>query len=283
MRIIATVEEMQQVANEIRLQQKKICIIPTMGYFHEGHLSLVRIGKQNADIIVTTIFVNPAQFAPSEDFNNYPRNIERDKRLAESCGVDILFIPSVDEIYPRDYKTFIEVEQLTEVLEGKFRSTHFRGVTTVVAKLFNIIKPHVAIFGQKDAQQAIVIKKMVRDLNYGIDIAIAPIVRESDGLAMSSRNVYLNITERTESLILFQSLQLAKHLIENGERSCTKIISEMTKLITSKPSAKIDYISIADSETLKEYLALHSADRVLISLAVRIGKTRLIDNTLITI
>jgi len=283
MKIISEISKMQQTSDEFRLQGRNIALVPTMGYLHNGHLELIKVAKQNADVVITTLFVNPTQFGPSEDFNKYPRDVERDKKLAESVGTDVLFIPTQNEMYPADYLTYVEVEKITKVLEGKFRPSHFRGVATVVAKLFNITKPHIAVFGQKDAQQAVVIKQMVRDLNFDIKIIVVPIVRETDGLAMSSRNVYLTSTERSESIVLFQSLQLAKQLIEKGERNCNKIISEMTKLISTKPSASIDYISIADAGTLQEFTNLKSGDNVLISLAVRFGATRLIDNITLNI
>ena len=283
MKIISEISKMQQTSDEFRRQGRNIALVPTMGYLHNGHLELIKVAKQNADVVITTLFVNPTQFGPSEDFNKYPRDVERDKKLAESVGTDVLFIPTQNEMYPADYLTYVEVEKITKVLEGKFRPSHFRGVATVVAKLFNITKPHIAVFGQKDAQQAVVIKQMVRDLNFDIKIIVVPIVRETDGLAMSSRNVYLTSTERSESIVLFQSLQLAKQLIEKGERNCNKIISEMTKLISTKPSASIDYISIADAGTLQEFTNLKSGDNVLISLAVRFGATRLIDNITLNI
>ena len=283
MKIVETIREMQRTADEIRLQGKKIGVVPTMGYLHEGHLSLIRIAKQHADVIITTIFVNPTQFAPGEDFEKYPRDLEHDKRLAESAEADILFIPTTQEMYPDDYLTFVEVEKLTKVLEGKSRPTHFRGVTTVVAKLLNITKPHAAVFGQKDAQQAIIIQRMIKDLNFDIEVIVAPLVRENDGLAVSSRNVYLSPSERGENAVLFQSLQLAKQLIKQGERRCTTILAEMTQLINSRPSAHIDYVSLADPTTLQELSTLQDHDTVLVSMAVRIGATRLIDNVVVIV
>jgi len=282
MKVITTICEMQQAADELRKLGKKIGVVPTMGYLHDGHLSLISLAKQHADVIITTLFVNPTQFGPTEDFEKYPRNFERDKKLAESAGTDILFVPSKEEMYPSDHLTNINVERITSVLEGKIRPTHFRGVTTIVAKLFNITKPHIAVLGQKDAQQSIVIQRMVEDLDFDIKIIIAPTVRESDGLAMSSRNVYLSATERKESTVLYQSLQLAKRLIDEGERDCSIIISDMSKLITSKPSARIDYVSISDASSLEELVTLRPAGNILISLAVRIGTTRLIDNIIFT-
>jgi len=265
------------------LQGKRIGVVPTMGYLHDGHLSLIRIARTRADVVITTIFVNPTQFAPHEDFASYPRDLERDKRLAESAGTDYLFVPEMQEMYPEGYKTYVEVEDLTRVLEGRSRPTHFRGVTTVVTKLFHITKPHVAVFGQKDAQQAAVIKQMVKDLDFGIDIVVGPIVREQDGLAMSSRNVYLSPSERADATVLYESLLLAEKLIKQGVRDSARIIGEMKNLIASKPTAKIDYISTADARTLQEVSQLRSGDTVLISLALRIGTTRLIDNVQLTI
>ena len=198
-----------------------------MGYLHEGHLSLIKVARGKSDIIVVTIFVNPTQFAPSEDFERYPRDFEGDRRLAEEAGCDILFAPETSDMFPEEFLTYIEVEKLSRILEGKSRPTHFRGVTTVVGKIFNITKPHVAVFGQKDAQQATIIKRMVRDLNFDTEIIVAPIVRESDGLAMSSRNVYLNPEERKDALVLRRALDLAGKLIQDGERDAKKIIQQL--------------------------------------------------------
>jgi len=282
MMIVTTISEMQQIADDYRRNGKKIGIVPTMGCLHEGHLSLINLAKHHADVVITTLFVNPSQFGPTEDFEKYPRDFERDNKLAESAGTDILFVPSKEDMYPSDHLTNINVERITDVLEGKIRPTHFRGVATVVGKLFNITKPHIAVFGQKDAQQTVVIQQMVKDLNNDIKIIIAPTVRESDGLAMSSRNVYLSTTERNESAVLYQSLQLAKQLIDEGERNCSTIISEMTKLITSKPSAKIDYVLISNASSLEELVTLQTGCKILVSLAVRFGTTRLIDNIIHT-
>lgn len=283
MKVITNIKEMQYTSDVFRLQGKRIGAVLTMGYLHEGHLSLVKIAKEHSDVVIMTLFVNPMQFAPNEDFEKYPRDVEGDKMLAEHAGVDILFVPSVEQVYPKDYLTYVETEKITKVLEGKFRQTHFRGVTTVVAKLFNITKPHVAVFGQKDAQQLVVIKQMVKDLNFDIEIITAPIVREPDGLAMSSRNVYLSEEERKQALVLSQSLKLATDVIAKGERQSSKIIDAMMKLITAQPSASIDYISLAHPERLEERETLVDGETVLISLAVRIGKTRLIDNVVVKV
>jgi pantoate--beta-alanine ligase len=283
MRIISKVKEIQKVADELRKEGKIIGVVPTMGYLHEGHLSLIRLAKEKSDVVITTIFVNPLQFAPNEDYDRYPRDFERDVKLAQSAGCDIIFHPSVEEMYPQNFLTYVEVDKLTKVLEGEFRPTHFRGVTTVVAKLFNITKPHIAVFGQKDAQQALIIKQMVRDLNFDIEIIVAPIVREPDGLAMSSRNVYLSDSERKDATVLYESLKLAEKLIENGERNSKNIILKMEELIKSKPTAKIDYIAIVEPETLEKVETLSEGKEYLIALAVRIGSTRLIDNTIVKI
>jgi pantoate--beta-alanine ligase len=283
MRIISKVKEMQKVADELRKEGKIIGVVPTMGYLHEGHLSLIRLAKEKSDVVITTIFVNPLQFAPNEDYDRYPRDFERDVKLAQSAGCDIIFHPSVEEMYPQNFLTYVEVDKLTKVLEGEFRPTHFRGVTTVVAKLFNITKPHIAVFGQKDAQQALIIKQMVRDLNFDIEIIVAPIIREPDGLAMSSRNVYLSDSERKDATVLYESLKLAEKLIENGERNSKNIILKMEELIKSKPTAKIDYIAIVEPETLEKVETLSEGKKYLIALAVRIGSTRLIDNTIVKI
>jgi pantoate--beta-alanine ligase len=283
MKIISGIGEMQNIANDLRRSGKRIGVVPTMGFLHEGHLSLIRVARQQADIVITTIFVNPTQFGPHEDFEKYPRNIERDTHLAESAGSDILFTPAVTDMYPDFYRTYVGVEKMTEVLEGKIRPTHFRGVTTIVAKLFNITQPDVAVFGQKDAQQSVVIRRMVSDLNFEINIIVAPIVREPDGLAMSSRNVYLSPAERKESTVLHRSLLHAKSCIEKGERQSSVIVAEMMKIISTSPLARVDYISIANPETLDEISLTKPGEAILVSLAVRFGATRLLDNALINI
>jgi pantoate--beta-alanine ligase len=281
MKIISSLREMQSAAEELRLQGKRIGLVPTMGYLHEGHLSLVKIAREKSNVVILSIFVNPTQFGPEEDFEKYPRDLERDRRLAESAGCDILFVPEVAEMYGDGYLTFVEVEELSSVLEGKFRPTHFRGVTTVVAKLLNLTKPHVAVFGQKDAQQAVIIKKMVSDLNFDVEIAVAPIVREPDGLALSSRNVYLSPEEKRDALVLKESLGMAESMVQKGEREARKLLKGMEALIRSKKTAKLDYVAIVDSESLRPVDTLLRGQKVLVAVAARIGKTRLIDNTLI--
>ena len=265
---------------EIRALRQKLSgtvgFIPTMGYLHEAHLALVKQARAENSAVIVSIYVNPAQFGPGEDFGAYPRDLNRDLELLRGEGVDIVFVPSDDEMYPAEFSSWVDVEKVTERLEGASRPGHFRGVATVVTKLFNIVQPSRAYFGQKDAQQVMVIKRMVADLNMGIEIVVVPTLRESDGLAMSSRNIYLSLKERQAATILFRALTLARQLTQGGEKDAGKIRRQMTSLIQKEPLAQIDYVSIADAETLEELSLL---DRpALASLAVRIGKTRLIDN-----
>ena len=268
---------------EVRALRQKLSgtvgFVPTMGYLHEGHLALVKQARIENSAVIVSIYVNPTQFGPREDFGAYPRDLNRDLELLKGGGVDIVFVPSDDEMYPPEFSSWVNVEKVTEQLEGAARPGHFRGVATVVAKLFNIVQPSRAYFGQKDAQQVMVIKRMVADLNMGIEIVVVPTLRESDGLAMSSRNIYLSPKERQAAMILFKTLTLARQLRRGGEKDAEEIRRQMTALIQKEPLAQIDYVSIADAETLEE---LSLIDRpALASLAVRIGKTRLIDNTLL--
>jgi pantoate--beta-alanine ligase len=249
-----------------------------MGALHEGHLSLIRQAKLDNDVVIISIFVNPIQFVQGEDYETYPRDFSKDKELAKKVGVDIIFYPDVKEMYPETLLTFVNVERLTEGLCGKFRPGHFRGVTTVVTKLFNIVKPHQSYFGQKDYQQALVIKRMIKDLNFDLKIVIMPIVRDKDGLALSSRNAYLNDKERKAALILYKSLQKAKELLDSGERQAKKIITEMNNLISTEKLAKTQYIEIVDNRTLNSVEVIEK--EILIALAVTIGNARLIDNML---
>lgn len=279
MEVVRDPKELHKLSHRIRREGKKIGFVPTMGYLHQGHLSLIKRCKEKSDFVVVSIFVNPTQFGPDEDYNRYPRDFDRDKELLEKEGVDVIFYPDKKSMYPENYSTYVRVKGLTEVLCGRSRPGHFEGVTTVVTKLFNIVKPDVAVFGQKDAQQAFVIKRMVRDLNFDIEIDVAPIVREIDGLAMSSRNIYLSEEERREATILYESLKRAKELIERGERDARRIIKEMGRMISEKPRARIDYISIVETENLREVEEIEG--EVLIALAVWFGKARLIDNIII--
>jgi pantoate--beta-alanine ligase len=251
-------------------------LVPTMGYLHEGHLQLAMRAKSENAVAVATIFVNPTQFGPGEDFKSYPRDLDRDLSLLEKVRADIVFVPTDTDMYPADYDTRVEVAGITAKLEGKSRPSHFQGVTTVCNKLFNIIQPDRAYFGQKDAQQVIVIQKMVYDLNMNLEVIVCPTVRESDGLAMSSRNTYLNGEERVSAVVLYKSLCMAKDMYDSGERDAAVIRQAMRNLISGEPAAKIDYISIADAATLDEADII--GGKVLVSLAVRLGKPRLIDN-----
>ncbi len=253
--------------------------VPTMGYLHDGHLALVKQARAENSIVVVSIFVNPTQFGPAEDFKTYPRNTERDLAMLRKERTDIVFMPAAEEMYPEGFNSWVDVEKVTDRLEGNCRPGHFKGVATVVAKLFNIVEPTRAYFGQKDAQQALVIKKMVADLNMNLEVIVAPTVRESDGLAMSSRNVYLNPQERQSATILFKALTLAQNLWGRGERNAEHIRQEMTFIISKEPLAKIEYVSIADAKTLEELTEIDKP--ALASLAVKVGKTRLIDNMLL--
>jgi len=251
-------------------------LVPTMGYLHEGHLSLIRQAKEECQHVVVSIFVNPIQFGVNEDLSKYPRDLDRDLSLIEPLGVDLVWNPTAEIMYPPSYQTWVEVEAITRLLEGAMRPTHFKGVTTVVAKLFNAVQPHKAYFGQKDAQQAAVIRQMVRDLNFPIDIVVCPIVREADGLAMSSRNKYLEGDDRKAATVLFRALSAAKSAYEEGERNAEKLRGKMKKVLESEPRAQIQYVSCADYDSLEELDVVKG--KTLLSMAVLLGKTRLIDN-----
>ncbi|MDD5291559.1 MAG: pantoate--beta-alanine ligase [Candidatus Omnitrophica bacterium] len=278
MKIISSPRLLQKEIIRLKKKGKVIGFVPTMGYFHEGHLSLIRRAREDCDIVVVSIFVNPLQFGPKEDLKGYPRNIKKDISLCRNYA-DILFCPNVKAMYPDDFLTEVKVGRLGDILCGVSRPGHFKGVSTVVNKLFNIVLPDKAYFGQKDAQQAAIIKKMACDLNMPVEIQVLPIVREYDGLAMSSRNVYLSYTERKEAVVLYKSLILAKDLIKDGVVDCAKVIARMRSYILKTKSAKIDYIRIIEPKTL---VAIKKIKReALVLLAVFIGKTRLIDNILI--
>lgn len=280
MRIINGVVEMQQQADRWRAEGKKIALVPTMGYLHEGHLSLMRAVRNRADAVVTSIFVNPTQFGPSEDFERYPRDFGRDSNLAEGVGVDVIFAPQPADMYPEGYQTYVEVTDVTGPLCGRSRPGHFRGVTTVVAKLFNIVKPHMAIFGEKDYQQLTVIRRMVADLNMNIEIIGHPIVREHDDLAMSSRNVYLSDEQRGKALRLNRALKEAQGLINRGERQSDSILARVREVLQPGEDVRIDYAQICRPDTLED--VTHVDDRALLALAVYVGATRLIDNRILT-
>jgi len=273
MQVAATVAECVRLR---RTMAGDVGFVPTMGYLHEGHLSLVRTARQQNAHVVVSIFVNPTQFGPDEDFERYPRDEARDLSLLRDERVDAVFMPSLEEMYPHGASTFIDVEGVTEQLEGAYRPGHFRGVATVVATLFNIVQPCRAYFGRKDAQQLVVVRKLVRDLRFAVEIVPAPIVREPDGLALSSRNAYLPPAEREAALVLSRALRQAEELFADGERDAERLRAAMRELIAQEPLAQVDYVSVADPESLRELDRVEGA--ALASLAVRIGATRLIDN-----
>ncbi|GEN34268.1 MULTISPECIES: pantoate--beta-alanine ligase [Aneurinibacillus] len=277
MRTVSSIKELRSLLKEAR--PKTVGFVPTMGYLHEGHLSLVDQAKEKADVVVMSIFVNPLQFGPNEDLAKYPRDIERDRYLAASRGVDILFFPSVEEMYPEGSKTIVTVKDITDSMCGASRPGHFDGVATVVTKLFNIVQPDYAFFGMKDAQQVAVITQMVRDLNMPIEIVPCPIVREPDGLALSSRNVYLSAEEREQALVLSRSLKRAEEMVAMGERDAAALRSAIKSIIQESPLAEIDYIEIRSYPELMPMEELRG--HCIVALAVRFGRTRLIDNIML--
>jgi len=274
--VIETIPDMAYLRQNLK---EPVGFMPTMGYLHEGHMSLVRKARAENKTVVASIYVNPTQFGPKEDLSKYPRDLPRDLAMLEKEGTDVVFFPSDKEMYPAGYDTWVTVDNLTKPLEGDSRPTHFRGVTTIVAKLFNIVRPTYAYFGQKDAQQVLVIKKMAADLNMNLKVITCPTVREPDGLAMSSRNVYLTPEQRKAAPVLNKSLQLAKELFTGEERNSAAILEKMTALIQKEPLARIDYISISDTATLAELKTINKS--ALVSMAVRFGNTRLIDNVIL--
>lgn len=276
MEMVTSIEEMQGLGARVRKNGKTIGLVPTMGFFHQGHISLMEASVAENDFTVVSLFVNPTQFGENEDFEAYPRDVERDCLLAAQAGVDVIFVPDAQSMYPKNYATYVEVQRLTETMCGASRPGHFRGVTTVVSKLFNIVMPNRAYFGQKDAQQALVVKKMVRELNFPLEIRVMPIIRETDGLAMSSRNVYLSESERQAALVIPRSLGIAEGLLKAGEKSTERIRSEITRILSQEPNAKIDYVAVKDAETLKDIDTVGKG--LLVAVAVWIGRTRLIDN-----
>ncbi len=276
MHVVTTLEDLRSARAVL---SGTLGLVPTMGYLHEGHLSLVRQAKSECDHVGVSIFVNPTQFGPSEDLAKYPRNLPRDLALLEKEGVDLVWTPTPEIVYPPGYQTFVTVEDVSQPLEGAQRPGHFRGVATVVAKLFTAFTPDKAYFGQKDAQQVVVIRRMAKDLNFPVEIVVCPIVREADGLAMSSRNVYLNPQERQAATVLYRALAAAKNLYDAGERDADKLRAAISETIAAEPLARADYVSAADPETLVELSRVERG--VLLSMAVRIGMTRLIDNILL--
>jgi pantoate--beta-alanine ligase len=279
MREIHNLKEIRLFSQRAKCHGRKIGLVPTMGALHEGHLSLVAEAKKRSDVVIVSIFVNPIQFGPGEDYARYPRDLRRDKKLLKEVGIDALFVPRASDLFPEGFKTFVEVEGLSKKMCGHSRPTHFRGVATMVAKLFNLIIPDLAFFGEKDYQQQLIVRQMARDLDLPIEIVALPTVREFGGLAMSSRNAYLSPKERKSAAVLYRALSLAKEDIENGERDPRKITLRMRSLVGSEPSVRLDYVVIADPGTLEEAKELKGS--ILIALAAYLGKTRLIDNVLI--
>ncbi|MFW6159895.1 MAG: pantoate--beta-alanine ligase [Acidobacteriota bacterium] len=279
MKLYKQIPQLRKKLKEVRKKGQTIGFVPTMGFLHQGHLSLVRESVKETDFTVVSVFVNPTQFGPEEDFLKYPRDLDRDVKLLETEGVKAVFSPSADEMYPEGYSTYVEVHGLQDKLCGRSRTGHFRGVCTVVLKMFNIIRPDIAFFGQKDAQQAVIIRRMVRDLNLDVKIEILPIIRDKDGLALSSRNAYLSSKERPAALVLSRSLRLAEKKFAEGERDVRKLKKAMEEIIIREPSVRIDYLEIVDPDTLESVTVIKGY--ALVTVAVFIGRVRLIDNTIL--
>jgi pantoate--beta-alanine ligase len=279
MQIYKTIQETREASRAVRQSRKRLGFVPTMGALHDGHLSLIRAAKTQSDVVAASIFVNPLQFGPNEDLSKYPRTFERDCELLEKEGVAFLFAPSIEEMYPEKSVTYVDVEGLSDKLCGRSRPGHFRGVSTVVAKLFNIVEPDIAFFGQKDAAQLAIIRRMVRDLNMPVEIVAGPIVREPDGLAMSSRNAYLDEQQRKSALVFYRSLQHVNAIFEQGERNSTKLIAAGRKILSDEPALKLDYIEVVDPDTLDPIDEIRG--KVLVAVAGFLGTTRLIDNILL--
>lgn len=283
MELIVSIRQMQYYAEQQRYAGRRIAVVPTMGYFHEGHLSLIRQARQLADVVITTLFVNPTQFLPGEDYERYPRDLERDRRLAEEAGSDVLFAPTVQEMYPAGYTTRLTVLGVSEKFEGVFRPGHFQGVATVVTKLFLATKPHVALFGQKDWQQTLVVRQLVRDLNFDVEIVVVPTVREADGLAMSSRNIYLLPEQRQKATVLYRALQRARELVLQGQRRRQVLVQAMAEELHSVPEIQLDYAAAADAFTLDEPEEFAGGQQIALLVAARLGQIRLIDNEVVQV
>lgn len=279
MQVIESINEMRSLTITLRSKGNLVGLVPTMGYLHAGHLSLIETAKTRADKIVVSIFVNPTQFAPSEDLTAYPKDRERDLELCREAGVDVVFLPSVEEMYPKGYSTYLVEETISKLMCGISRPSHFRGVTTVVGKLFSIVRPDLAVLGQKDAQQAAIIKKMSADFHFGIDIMVVPTVREEDGLAMSSRNKYLNSFQREEALVIYQALEKAKKMVDSGLRNTDRVIAEVTHVLGTKRRVRVIYVNIVDRDTM-EMVREIVPGKALLAVAVWVDEIRLIDNIL---
>ena len=278
MEIINRIPRMMSVVRDLRAEGSRVGLVPTMGALHEGHLSLMARAREMCDIVVASVFVNPAQFSPGEDFERYPRDLARDAELAFTKGVDFIFAPSPEDMYPKDFVTYVTVSGLSDKLEGASRPGHFRGVTTVVNKLFNIVQPNFAFFGRKDAQQVLIIKRLVRDLAMDVEIVVGPIVREEDGLALSSRNVYLSTNERQAATVLRRALEKARTLYNGGESDAGRLLSAIRAVVEAEPLARLDYVAITDTRRLDPVAIISNDEPTLISMAGFFGKTRLIDN-----
>lgn len=281
MQVINDLQQMQQLALDWRAQGDRIALVPTMGYLHQGHLSLMEHGRTQADRLVVSIFVNPTQFGPQEDLERYPRNFQQDCQLAQQVGVDVIFAPDAADMYPPGYQTYVTVENVTRGLCGASRPTHFRGVATVVLKLFNLVQPHIAVFGEKDYQQLITVQRLAADLNLPVQVVGQPLVREADGLALSSRNVYLSPAERLSALKLSQTLSRARDLVLAGERSRDDLLAALTPLLHSDPAIRVDYLALVDNQTLEEISQISGPARL--AIAAWVGSTRLIDNILLEV
>jgi pantoate--beta-alanine ligase len=279
MRVLETIHELKSALASVREAGKRIGFVPTMGAFHEGHLALMRRARRETDVVVVSNFVNPLQFSAGEDYDRYPRNLPNDIRLAETVPVDILFVPSVAEMYAKGFRTFVDQDELPTKLCGAFRPGHFRGVMTIVAKLFNVCRPHVAYFGQKDYQQVLITRRMVIDLNFDIDVRMVPTVREEDGLAMSSRNSYLGPKQRKDAAYIHQAIQHAKDLVEHGATSSAQVTREIRRILKKIKGSRIDYIEFVNQDTLEPIREIKG--KALVAVAVRVGKARLVDNALI--
>ena len=278
MEIINRIPRMRSVARDMRAEGSRVGLVPTMGALHEGHLSLMARAREMCDIVVASVFVNPTQFGPAEDYDRYPRDLARDAEMAFAKGVDFIFAPTADDMYPDDFVTYVTVEGLSEKLEGASRPGHFRGVVTVVNKLFNIVQPNFAFFGRKDAQQVIIIKRMVRDLAVDVEVVVGPIVREEDGLALSSRNVYLSPQERQAATVLRRALEKARAMYNGGENDAARLLAAIRAMVEAEPLARLDYVALTDARRLEPVTTISSDAATLISMAVFFGKTRLIDN-----
>ncbi|HEX6466730.1 MAG TPA: pantoate--beta-alanine ligase [Terriglobales bacterium] len=283
MRIVTTVAETRAAARQLKASGKKLGLVPTMGALHEGHLSLVRLAKQQCDAVAVSIFVNPTQFGVNEDFSKYPRTFERDRQMLEAEKIDLLFAPAAEEMYPAGAATFVTVEGMSERLDGRSRPGHFRGVTTVVCKLFSIVEPDTAFFGQKDAAQVAIIKRMVRDMNMAVEIAVGPIVREADGLAMSSRNAYLDARQRRQATVLSRALKKVGALVAQGQTNSAMLIEGARQVFSEEPEVRVDYIEIVNPETLEPVKDVgHVGRGSLLAVAAYVGSTRLIDNRILS-